>query len=286
LADRKTFAQLENIMQESDSTVLLFEEGTSRLISRMTTKELVKAGKLDFKTFLMRKHPKMEFVNNLEDTGIYFMKKELCKVLVEYGKEFSSFNEDFVNFIATNQYNTNLLKLITETSNKKDKEAESQGESEKSVDSLDSDDETHPDYVDNYITRNTGRTLKELPSYIYVSKQYFKKIDKVADYHLANQDFLHNTHLKLNCYKETKNNADRMTYHGLVDTLASGDGRAFAAEANYKQTPTRSKKHIGPVDTSKAGVLSNEVPKRLETPTKEAPSPRVQISAKLVGPSP
>ena len=117
------------------------------------------------------------------------MNKDLCKVLVKHAKELESFNEDFVNFIARYSYNEKLLSLVRNNErSQKDEDLEQKNEATDYQDG----ELTLNEQVDQYIDTNTGKTVEEIPSYIYITDEQFQKVGSVDDYHTVNKIFLRN----------------------------------------------------------------------------------------------
>jgi len=210
---------------------------------------------------MLTKHPKQEFKNNLIDSGIHFMNKDLCYILVEYGKDLVSFNEDFVKFMAQNQYNEKFINLIKDK--KKDGNKEDNNSEKDSEDSEENPDELLDRLINccGFVSHN----FEEIPCYVFVTDNYYLKIDGVNGYHMANQEYLSSNKKPQNetvqWYNTTENNFKTVTYHAFIEALEEQqkekDEQTNNAEDMIKKTPTRLKK---------SDQFIVQIPQSIETP--------------------
>lgn len=236
-----TFAQQERFTNESKGTLFIVEEHSNRLIMRQGVEDLGKNRKLEFNSTLLNKHPRMNFVSDIEDMGLHFMHKDLCKILVKHAKDLESFNEDFVDFIANNQYDEDIINLL------KNKKRNSKDEDSTNNEANDYHDEelTQSETVDRYMDINISKPLEQIPSYIYVIDSHIQKLGTVADYHTANKEVLKNKSRKdpLLCYDNTENNSNSMTYHGFLGGFSAVKEEQIREE-EMRKTPSKFAKTV------------------------------------------
>lgn len=199
----KTFAQQTNIQIVNDSNFYILEEGTQRQINTLFYKNLLQTGGMEFKTVLLKNHPRINFESNLQECHLYFMNKDMCEIQVKHGKEWATFNEDFIQFIAKNQYNVNLLQLINDAKHKHTTKEVKLGESNEA---LDEDVDYLAEEINKYIAETVNDNLKEIPIFAYITDQYSRRVNSTIDYHQVNQDALGYKNDTV-CYKPTDNNA-------------------------------------------------------------------------------
>jgi len=72
-SSKSTFAQQERFTNESKGTLFIVDENSNRLIMRCGVSDLTAGGgknpKLELKSFMLNKHPRMNFINDIEDMG-------------------------------------------------------------------------------------------------------------------------------------------------------------------------------------------------------------------------
>lgn len=138
----------------------MLEEGTNRMISMIDPYELSELG-IKMKSSLLARHPKVYLTNELQEKHIFVCSTDVCKILAAVGTHFSNFTDDFLPFLAYNQYNKKLFKIINE--------------------------ESHPaSEIANYYSKVFGDLNDFFRPFVYITSEFSMKIHTLFDYHQAN----------------------------------------------------------------------------------------------------
>lgn len=158
--DEKLKAFQENPSTERFTYVL--ETGTNRLIGAVDPWDVQNAG-IKLKTSVLARHPNVGFSTNLEQKGVVICSKGVASLLAEWGSEFDNFGEEFVTFLAYNQYNSKLASVFT---------AEL-GANE-------------PESIAKYCRRSLGDTKDVFRPFVYVTSDFSQRIRSAFDFHQVN----------------------------------------------------------------------------------------------------
>jgi len=201
-----------------ERSVYVLEEASQRLLGIIDPFDLSECG-VKMKTSIMSRHPRIKFFNRFADKGVMICSRNICKILVELGKNFVDFDEDFLNFLAYNQYNKALKRIIIDRP---------EGEGSE---------------IDRLYSRVFDENEDFFRPFVYQTQEFSMRVKYIFDYHQANLLKI-NKGTELQCYQETKNDV----YAGATVEIIyeGGDGpepaviQPQAAPANQKADNSKS----------------------------------------------
>jgi hypothetical protein len=140
----------------------MLEEKSNRLIGSIDPYDLIETG-IKVKTSVLARHPNIYFNSNLIQKGITICNLGICKILKELGDHFGSFSEEFITFLAHNQYNSKLHQILTEEGTASPSQT-----------------------VQRYYKKVHSRSADFFRPFVYLTSEFSIRIKSVFDFHQAN----------------------------------------------------------------------------------------------------
>lgn len=164
---------------KSERYLYLLEEDTDRLLGAIDPFDSLSKG-ISLKSSILARHPSVQFYSNLVSKGAAICSIKICKILKELGKNFGSFDEDFVSFLAANQYNKRLHEVI----NRRDTLKEAFAEMSSSPRRAQDNPSRYGSQVD-IPARIFDSTEREDPfrPFVYITEDFSLRVKTLADFH-------------------------------------------------------------------------------------------------------